>query len=37
MFQIPWRHGRPSYPPAINGSWYISYTGNYPWSYFEAR
>lgn len=29
--------GSASYPPAINGSWYISYTGNYPWSHFEAR
>lgn len=26
-----------SYPPSINGFWYVSYTGNYPWSHFEAR
>jgi acetylxylan esterase len=26
-----------SYPPAINGYWYVSYTGSYPWSHFEAR
>jgi hypothetical protein len=26
-----------AYPPAINGSWYISYSGQYPWSHFEAR
>jgi hypothetical protein len=24
-------------PPKINGYWYVSYTGNYPWSHFEAR
>jgi endoglucanase len=26
-----------SYPPPINGFWYISYTGNFPWSHFETR
>jgi endoglucanase len=26
-----------SYPPAINGSWYISYRASFPWSHFEAR
>jgi hypothetical protein len=26
-----------SLPAKINGYWYISYTGNYPWSHFEAR
>src|SRR5512138_2609299 len=26
-----------SFPPAINGSWYISYTGNFAWSHFELR
>jgi endo-1,4-beta-xylanase len=26
-----------SYPPAINGSWYVSYSGQYGWSHFEAR
>ncbi len=26
-----------SYPPAINGFWYISYTGNFAWSHFEAK
>ncbi|GAB4213156.1 MAG: hypothetical protein OHK0022_49940 [Roseiflexaceae bacterium] len=26
-----------SYPPAINGYWYISYNGPYPWSHFEIR
>jgi len=26
-----------SYPPQINGYWYISYTGNFPWSHFEAK
>ena len=26
-----------SYPPSINGVWYISYTGNFPWSHFETR
>jgi cellulose 1,4-beta-cellobiosidase len=25
-----------SYPPQINGFWYVSYTGNFPWSHFEA-
>ncbi|MBN2117752.1 MAG: carbohydrate binding domain-containing protein, partial [Anaerolineales bacterium] len=29
--------GSGSYPPAINGYWYISYRGNYPWSHFEVR
>ena len=24
-------------PPAINGSWYVSYSGQYGWSHFEAR
>jgi endoglucanase len=26
-----------SYPPAIGGYWYISYTGNFAWSHFETR
>lgn len=26
-----------SYPPQINGYWYVSYTGNFPWSHFEAK
>ncbi len=26
-----------SLPAKINGYWYISYTGNYPWSHFEAK
>ncbi|GAB4197764.1 MAG: hypothetical protein OHK0022_16310 [Roseiflexaceae bacterium] len=26
-----------SYPPAINGYWYISYNGPYSWSHFEIR
>lgn len=26
-----------SYPPKINGFWYVSYTGNFPWSHFEAK
>lgn len=26
-----------SYPPAIDGYWYISYTGNYPWSHVEIK
>jgi hypothetical protein len=26
-----------SFPPAINGFWYISYTGNFSWSHFELR
>jgi len=26
-----------SYPPPINGFWYVSYTGNFPWSHFEAK
>jgi hypothetical protein len=26
-----------SYPPKINGYWYIRYNGNYAWSHFEAR
>jgi hypothetical protein len=26
-----------SYPPKINGYWYVSYTGNFPWSHFEAK
>ncbi len=26
-----------SYPPRINGFWYVSYTGNFSWSHFEAR
>lgn len=26
-----------SYPPKINGYWYIRYTGNYAWSHFEVR
>src|SRR5512146_887250 len=26
-----------SFPPAINGSWYISYTGNFAWSHSELR
>jgi hypothetical protein len=24
-------------PAKINGNWYISYTGNFPWSHFEAK
>ena len=24
-------------PKAADGFWYISYTGNFPWSHFEAR
>ncbi len=24
-------------PPKINGFWYVSYTGNFPWSHFEAK
>jgi mannan endo-1,4-beta-mannosidase len=24
-------------PPKINGFWYVSYTGSYPWSHFEAK
>jgi hypothetical protein len=24
-------------PPKINGSWYVSYSGQYPWSCFEAK
>ncbi|MBN1310673.1 MAG: carbohydrate binding domain-containing protein [Anaerolineae bacterium] len=24
-------------PPKIGGFWYVSYTGNFPWSHFEAR
>ncbi len=26
-----------SYPPRINGFWYISYTGNFAWSHFETK
>ena len=26
-----------SYPPQINGFWYVRYTGNFPWSHFETR
>lgn len=26
-----------SYPPKINGYWYVRYSGNYAWSHFEAR
>jgi hypothetical protein len=26
-----------SYPPPINGFWYVSYTGNFSWSHFEAK
>ncbi len=26
-----------SLPPKINGFWYVSYTGNFPWSHFEAK
>lgn len=26
-----------SYPAAIGGFWYISYTGNFAWSHFEAK
>ncbi len=26
-----------SYPPPINGFWYISYTGNFAWSHFETK
>lgn len=29
--------GSNSYPPKINGYWYVSYTGNFPWSHFEAK
>jgi alpha-galactosidase len=24
-------------PPKINGFWYVSYSGQYPWSHFEAK
>ena len=24
-------------PKAADGFWYVSYTGNFPWSHFEAR
>ena len=24
-------------PKASDGFWYVSYTGNFPWSHFEAR
>jgi len=24
-------------PARINGFWYISYTGNFAWSHFEAK
>jgi len=24
-------------PPKINGFWYVSYRGNFPWSHFEAK
>lgn len=26
-----------SYPAKANGFWYISYTGNFPWSHFETK
>jgi endoglucanase len=26
-----------SYPAKINGFWYVSYTGNFAWSHFEAK
>ncbi len=26
-----------AYPAKINGFWYVSYTGNFPWSHFEAK
>jgi endoglucanase len=26
-----------TYPPPIGGFWYISYTGNFPWSHFETK
>jgi hypothetical protein len=26
-----------SYPAKINGYWYVSYTGNFTWSHFEAK
>src|SRR5512138_1599408 len=26
-----------SYPAKINGYWYVSYTGNFAWSHFEAK
>lgn len=26
-----------NYPPKINGYWYVSYTGNFAWSHFEAK
>jgi len=26
-----------SLPAKINGNWYISYTGSFPWSHFEAK
>jgi hypothetical protein len=29
--------GSSSYPPRINGFWYVSYTGNFPWSHFETK
>ena len=24
-------------PKAADGFWYVSYTGNFPWSHFEAK
>jgi poly(hydroxyalkanoate) depolymerase family esterase len=29
--------GSGSYPPSINGFWYISYRANFAWSHFEVR
>jgi hypothetical protein len=26
-----------SLPPKVNGYWYVSYSGAYPWSHFEAK
>jgi endoglucanase len=26
-----------SYPAKINGFWYVSYVGQFPWSHFEAK
>jgi hypothetical protein len=26
-----------SYPAKVNGYWYVSYTGNFAWSHFEAK
>jgi hypothetical protein len=26
-----------TYPPRINGFYFVRYQGNFPWSHFEAR